>query len=296
MRRKLVLDVADAGTAQAVTTALEELIEPLADAVTRFEAGKSWRVEAYYTAFPDPVAVAAELAAILPGAAPAVALIEVPDENWVAISQAALPPVAAGRFTVHGSHDRHRIPIGPWSIEIDAGEAFGTAHHATTLGCLTVIDRLSRRKGVRRVLDLGCGSGVLAIAAARVWPGAHVTASDIDPEATRVAGENAVRNRAHRIGVLTAGGLPRMRKLARRGPRRCNGEWDLIVANILAGPLVELAPLIARALQPAGALVLSGLLTEQAPAVRAAYRAHGLVLLRELRIAGWSTLELVRRR
>lgn len=285
VRRKIVFDVTGgAGEALAASTVLEELVEPPALAVTRFEARPLWRVEAYYIDLPDPAAAAATLAAIL-GYAPQLALVEVPDDNWVAISQAALPPVTAGRFTIHGSHDRHRIPQGPWSIEIDAGEAFGTAHHATTLGCLTAIDRLARRRRCGRVLDLGCGSGVLAIAAARAWPSANITASDIDPEATRVARANARANRTAGITIATADGLP-------RGPR---GRYDLIIANILASPLIALSPRIAAALEPGGALMLSGLLTEQAPAVRATYRAHGLAQVREIRIAGWSTLVLHRR-
>lgn len=289
IRHKLTVDVADAGTALATTTALEELIEPAADAVSRFQAGAVWRVEAYYIDLPDPAGVAAQLEAVAGVPAADVQAIEVPDENWVAISQAALPPVVAGRFTVHGSHDRSRIPRGPWAIEIDAGEAFGTAHHATTLGCLMAIDRLARRGRARTVLDLGCGSGVLAIAAQRVWPSAVVRATDIDPEAVRVAGQNAHRNRAGRIRVAVADGLPALGSSRR-------GRFDLVIANILAGPLIALAPKTAASLRPGGGVILSGLLNDQAPAVRAAHRAHGLVLVTELKIAGWSTLILQRAR
>ena len=131
-----------------------------------------------------------------------------PQENWVRISQEALPPVAAGRFTIHGSHDRHRVPQGPNSILIDAGEAFGTAHHATTQGCLAAIDRAMRIRNYDRILDLGCGSGVLAIAAARLSPWATILASDLDRQSVVVAKENM---RAHGVGsritTVVAGGL-----------------------------------------------------------------------------------------
>ncbi len=152
----------------------------------------------------------------------------------MAISQAALPPVIAGRFVVHGSHDRGRIPYGPRAIVVDAGEAFGTAHHATTLGCLLAIDKLARAGRFRRVLDLGCGSGVLAIAAARCMRGAQVIATDSDPIAVEVARANADANGARRIATACALGLdhPWLRHAA---------PFDLIIANILAGPLRTLA-------------------------------------------------------
>ena len=164
---KLSVRTTDLGVAQAISTALEGT-EPALDAVTLFEDGAgAWRIEAYTQCRADAEAAAAALRGNTRRPVADVELEDLPDLNWVAISQAALPPVIAGRFVVHGSHDRGRIPHGPRAILVDAGEAFGTAHHATTLGCLLAIDKLARTGSYRRVLDLGCGSGVLAIAAAR---------------------------------------------------------------------------------------------------------------------------------
>jgi ribosomal protein L11 methyltransferase len=214
----------------------------------------------------------------------------VPALDWVRISQQALPPVEAGRFIVHGSHDRARVGRRHWAIEIDAGEAFGTAHHATTLGCLHAIDRLAHTLRVDRILDLGCGTGVLAIAAAKVWPAARLLASDIDPEAVRVAHANiGLAGLAHRIAVSAGNGLAG--KAIRRG-----GPFDLVFANILAGPLVRLAPAMARAAAPGGLAVLSGLLVGQEAEVRAAYAAAGFTVVRIERLLGWSILTLRRRR
>jgi ribosomal protein L11 methyltransferase len=206
----------------------------------------------------------------------------------LSISQAALPPVAAGRFIIHGSHDRARIPHGPNAILIDAGEAFGTAHHATTQGCLMLLDRIGRVSAPRRVLDLGCGSGVLAIAAARLFPRAQIIASDNDPKAVAVAAENAKANgAAQRIAFACADGLahPWLRHAA---------PFDLVVANILAGPLCRLAPAIAAAMTSGGALVLGGLLDAEASEVIAAYAANGFALIERRSMAGWTTLRLRR--
>ena len=209
------------------------------------------------------------------------------DENWVAISQAALPPVAAGRFLVHGSHDSRRIGRRSWALEIDAGEAFGTAHHATTQGCLMAIDRLARRVGgIRRIADIGCGSGVLALAASRVWPHARIAASDLDPVAVGVARDNARRNRAHaRISFVAAAGLAHP-VLRRQSP------YDLVLANILAGPLIRLAPNVASHVRTGGHLVLSGILGEQAREVIATYRMAGFRLDQHHLDHNWSTLVL----
>lgn len=295
-RYKLVLSTADRDEAYRTASALGELIEPPADAVAIFETPghdngappTGWRVDAYFIEEPDADALAEAIASLTGSARPDLALEAVPDENWVALSQAALPPVTAGRFTVHGSHDRARVARGPWSIEIDAGEAFGTAHHATTLGCLMAIDRAARARPFRDVLDLGCGTGVLAVAAQRCVPGARVLASDIDPVAVRVAAANARANGATRIRVIVADGLPRpMPSRARRN--------DLLIANILARPLVLLAGGIAKAVAPGGVLVLSGLLTSQARSVLGAYLPRGFSVLQHQRIAGWSTLTLSKR-
>jgi ribosomal protein L11 methyltransferase len=289
-RRKLSARVATLDAARSLVGALENVLDPAPDAVTQFEEGPgAWRIEAYFAGETDFAAVNAALSAAFGGGLPALEEADVPDLNWVAISQEALPPVQAGRFAVHGSHDRGRVPHGPNTIVIDAGEAFGTAHHATTLGCLLAIDRLTRSRRFGRVLDLGCGSAVLAIAAARALPRAEVIATDFDPVAVAVAMENVRLNGLHqRIAVACADQLahPWIRHAA---------PFDLVVANILSGPLCTLAAEIRGAVRVRGIAVLSGLLKSEAPAIVAAYAAQGFALLEQPCIAGWPTLTLVRR-
>ncbi|MGE0630148.1 MAG: 50S ribosomal protein L11 methyltransferase [Hyphomicrobiaceae bacterium] len=282
---KVVFVVADAQTARRVAAGLQELIDPPADAVASFEDPRGWRIDAYFRQVPDPGHLSDQLGALMEVTISPASVERVPDENWVSLSQAALPPVVAGRFTVHGRHDRARVPRGPLHIEVDAGEAFGTAHHATTEGCLIAIDALMRRRQHRRVLDLGCGSGVLAIAAQRLTPGAAVIASDIDPVAVGVAAANARANGAVGIECLLANGVPSTRRNSR-------GSYDLVIANILAGPLIVLAPRVRDAVTPGGWLVLSGLLTVQSREVLGAYLTRGFRLERRIHIAGWTTLVL----
>jgi ribosomal protein L11 methyltransferase len=288
---KLSVRTDDYDLARSIAGALETILVPEPDAVTLFEDGNAaWRVEAYGTGLPDAQAVAADLEAAVGRPVPDVERQDIPELNWVAISQAALPPVVAGRFIVHGSHDRGRIPQGPNAIMIDAGEAFGTAHHATTQGCLIAIDRLTRSRRFAHVLDLGCGSGVLAIAAARALPRAEILATDSDPEAVAVAAANARMNGVgQRLAFICAKGLahPWLRHAA---------PFDLVIANILAGPLRALAPDLAKALRRGGALVLSGLLNPEAADVISCYVAHGFRLSEHRQIAGWSTLTLDKRR
>lgn len=289
----IVFEVADRGFARTIAGALQNLIEPPPDALSIFEEpGQSapWRITAYYQAPPDVADLQAGLNSILDCQVPLPRGENVPDLNWVALSQAALPPVVAGRFTVHGEHDRHRVPQGPGALLIEAGEAFGTAHHGTTYGCLLAVDGLTRRHVHRRVLDLGCGSGVLAIAVARANPGARILASDIDAASVAVAEQNARVNRCgNRIEFVCAAGLAH--QTLRRGR-----PYDLLIANILAGPLIGLAKELSAAVAPDGHLVLSGLLNEQAREIVAHYRAAGFVLERATRIAGWTTLVMRKRR
>jgi ribosomal protein L11 methyltransferase len=289
-RLKLVLDLADRDLARSIAGALQDLLEPPPEALTLFENGPGkWRIEAYYGEPMDGAELARCVADITGLDVPAFTTEAIPDLNWVTISQSALPPVVAGRFTVHGSHDRAKVAQGPNAILIDAGEAFGTAHHATTHGCLLALDRITRVKKFRDCLDLGCGSGVLAIALARAMPRARIAATDIDAQSVIVARSNMRANRAgHRIAALVASGLdhPRLRRPAR---------FDLVVANILAEPLIRLAPAVSRALRRGGTLVVSGILVPQAPEVIAAYRAQGVALATHYREAGWSTLTLTRR-
>ena len=291
MLTRLRTAAADAGAARTLAERLSEASDEdtAALATAAFEEPDlgAWYVDAYYDRPPSLLAILARIGELIDPAHPPT-LEEVPDENWVAVSQAALPPVATGRFLIHGSHDRALVGRRHWAIEIDAGEAFGTAHHATTQGCLLAIDRLARRHRFARILDLGCGSGLLAIAASRLWPKASVVASDIDPIAVDVAEANASFNGARpRIRFVTAAGLahPRLRDLQ---------PYDLIVANILAGPLIRLAPQLARAVHPGAIAVLSGILGEQAREVVATYATSGFRLLQKDVSHNWATLVLVR--
>ena len=211
-----------------------------------------------------------------------------PEIDWIAAGLAELRPVAAGRFLVHGSHYRGQLPPGRIAIEIDAGQAFGSGHHGTTAGCLTVLDRLLKTRRFGNPLDLGTGSGVLAIALAKVLR-RPVLATDIDAVAVGVARANAALNGVGRlVEAVTAPGL-RHPTISNRAP------FDLVVANILAEPLVRLAPQLAPLLAAGGTLVLSGLLPRQRERVVAAYGAQGIRLEQARSFGGWAVLVLRRR-
>jgi len=208
-------------------------------------------------------------------------------QDWVRQSLAGLAPVTAGRFYLHGSHDRHRRRAGGISLEIDAGMAFGTGHHGTTEGCLLALDYILKRRMPENILDVGCGTGVLAIAAARAT-GKPALASDIDPEAVRVTLANAALNGVKPlIGSFVAAGLGHPRIAA-------GGPYDLIFANILARPLVALSTGLSRALAPGGDLILSGLTLEQMRWIEATYESRGLALSRRITRGNWATLVFTR--
>jgi ribosomal protein L11 methyltransferase len=210
-----------------------------------------------------------------------------PDIDWVTKSLEGLKPVRAGRFLVHGSHDRDKRRIGDIAIEIEAGLAFGTGHHGTTAGCLEMIDRVVRREHPRNALDLGAGSAVLAIGLAKL---AHipVLATDIDPVATRVAADNARLNGISAyIATRTAPGFHHPAFAA-------NAPFDLIVANILARPLMRLAPQMVRFVAPGGSIILSGILERQRDAVVSAYIGQRFRHVSTLRREGWVTIHLKR--
>jgi ribosomal protein L11 methyltransferase len=214
---------------------------------------------------------------------------ELPDIDWIAKSLEGLKPVRAGRFVVHGSHDRGTERAGEIAIEIDAGQAFGTGHHGTTAGCLETIFSVMRARTVRRVLDLGTGSGVLAIAARKLAP-VRVLATDIDPIATRVARENVRLNGiAEGIALETAPGF-------HSTAFRRHGPFDLIIANILARPLMRMAPQLAAQLAPGGDVILSGILASQRWKVLAAYNGAGLRHVHTIWREGWVTIHLDNRR
>ncbi|MBV1696015.1 MAG: 50S ribosomal protein L11 methyltransferase [Hyphomicrobiales bacterium] len=285
---KLSVAAASADHARTLEALLNELAEPAPLAVTRFEAGADrYVVEGYFEADVNVSAIVDALSASGAAAGP-VEQERVEDLNWVSISQAALPPVIAGRFVVHGSHDAGRIGRRAGAILIDAGEAFGTAHHATTHQCLLALEAVARRRAYRDVLDLGCGSGVLAIAAARLLPLATIIASDIDPVAVDVARANAARNGVGaRVRLVVATGFE-------HAAMRREGAFDLVVANILAGPLIAVAPRMRRALDAGGTAILSGLLQSQVRPVVAAYQAAGFKLDACRVSAGWAALTLTR--
>ena len=288
---RLSISIADAEKAGALSDLLESLDPaPAAQSIFRDEPARGWRLDIYYHATPHlaPITEAAKSIQLSLSDAD-FTLAPVADENWVAVSQAALPPVAAGPFLVHGSHDRAAARGRRYTIEIEAGEAFGTAHHASTRGCLLALDRLARRRQFYRVLDLGCGSGVLAIAAAKRFPAAAVICTDIDALAIDVARANArINDVAARVKLATATG-------ADHALLRGNCRFDLIFANILAEPLIELAPPLTRLLEPGGFVVLSGLLESERRAVRAAYAACGLSAWSAMSLNGWAILTLWRR-
>ena len=282
----------DAATARRLADALAETFEPGDAAVAAFEhPGGGWSFEAHFAAPPDETALRALVGTVAGDAAAQALVIEtVAARDWVAASLAGLKPVAAGRFLVHGAHDRARVPPHRIGIEIEAALAFGTGHHGTTRGCLLALDAWLKRRGNERarILDVGTGTGVLAIAAAKALR-TRVMASDIDARAVAVARANARANAAGAlVEVVHAGGLT-ARRLRERGP------FDLVFANILLPPLRRLAAPIARVLAPGGRVILSGLLASQASAAIVAYRMQGLRLEASFPLDEWMTLVLVRR-
>jgi ribosomal protein L11 methyltransferase len=258
------------------------------------ERPDDWVIEAWLPRRPTKADRAA-VSSLFAGEAPQLAAEKVPDTDWVTESQRGVEPIRAGRFQVHTPEHPSSAEPGVTSFEIPASQAFGTGQHATTAGCLTMLSAMKRRGVVaRNIADIGTGTGLLAFAALRLWPGARAVASDIDPVCAPVIADNARRNRlrigAHpgELAIAIAAGMND------RLLRAC-GPYDLLIANILAGPLVELAADFADAVPPRGNLVLAGLLAAQERAVRAAYRAAGFAFVERLVNGDWSILWLRRR-
>ena len=254
--------------------------------------GALWRVEMLHKEEPDPEELEVLLEPLVERASlgsVAIDIDRVPDADWVKQVQADMPPRKVGRFWIHGSHVDNPPPKGSTPILLDAGLAFGSGEHPTTQGCLQAIDQLARRRRFRQVLDMGCGAGMLAIAAAKCWP-ARVLAVDNDPVAVDVAEGNA---RLNQVGGS-------MRCLVSEGyadPKiRINGPYDVILANILADPLCDMAGDLRRVLAADGAAVLSGLLDSQAGRVQAAHARHGLSIRQRIEIGPWTTLVLSRKK
>jgi ribosomal protein L11 methyltransferase len=275
------------------------LLDPMptvvAEEIEAFNDAK-WRVKAYFAEAPDTAVIAA-LKGRLPSAAKAkVTIEELPDEDWLVMSQQGLAPVHAGRFYVHTTTNKGVIPSGAIPFLIEAAQAFGTGGHETTSGCLWMLDAMKRSgKRFDHIVDIGTGTGLLAFAARHLWPRAYLTASDIDPVSIAVTDYNADVNGVPlgqsmgHLALCAASGTDH-ELIQRRAP------YDLIIANILAGPLIELAPAFAAIAREGGSLILAGLLDTQAASVISAYRAQGFRVQQRNDNGDWPCLWLIKRR
>jgi ribosomal protein L11 methyltransferase len=284
--------------ARQIADVIVEMFDPTETAASAFELEPNmrdwnpsvgpWVVEAYFSEEPDHDFLHGLVEGIAgPEAAARIEYDRVAEQDWVKNALEGLVPVNAGRFLVHGSHDRNRPRTNEIALEIEAALAFGTGHHGTTRGCLLMLDAVLKQRRPRNVLDVGTGTGVLALAAAR-YLRAKVAAGDIDPISVEATLSNARLN----------GATPWIRPVVARGTQhpdlRKGGPYDLIFANILSKPLRMLAPEIARLCDTGGELILSGLLYRDVPGVLSAYAAQGFALKRKLHLEGWATLLMAR--
>lgn len=278
----------DEPTARLLAAYLGETLDA-ADSACAFEDDSGhWQVAIHFRNAPDEVGLR-DLVKLAAGeaAADALSIERIPGADWVARSLAGLRPVRAGRFIVHGAHDRAGLRANDIGIEIEAALAFGTGHHGTTRGCLLALADLTKRRRIRNVLDIGTGSGVLAIAAARLLR-TRITAGDIDPVAVRAARDNAGQNHALSMVTFSRAAGVCAQTIRTRGP------YDLIFANILMGPLTRLAVSVRKLAAPEARVVLSGLLPGHANAVAGIYRAQGFLLERRITLEGWVTMVMRR--
>jgi ribosomal protein L11 methyltransferase len=274
----------DEASARAMTELIGEIFDPAETVVAAFEtpAGQ-WLLEAYFARDPDEAAVRELIRPIVGPRADRAAFAAISPADWVKASLAGLKPVRVGRFLIHGSHDVATVAAHHIGIRIDAALAFGTGHHGSTLGCLKALDNELKRRRPRAALDVGTGTGILAIAAAKALK-RRVVAGDVDPVAVTVARNNARANGVARdVKFYAAPG-------ARHALARHRRHFDLVFANILANPLKRLAPSFRAVLQRGGVLVLSGLLTRDVAGVLSAYAAQELRLQRRIVHDGWATL------
>ncbi len=286
----------EVAVATEAAPAFEAVFDPYCDAVSWYvtDSRTHWHVEGFSAAEPDTraIGVALSLVAAAQGVAvPELHVSRVPARDWVAESLRNLPPTIAGRYFIHGSHHQGGVPAGKIGLRVDAGAAFGSGQHETTLGCLRALDGLASSGGGRRrfraPLDMGCGSGILSLAMARTWRVA-VTAVDVDPRAVKVTRENARLNTLGRLVRAFAGDGYAVRELGAGAP------FDLIVSNILANPLCHMARDLGRHLTQDGVAVLSGFLVRDSNRVLATHRRLGLVLVRRITVKDWQTLVLAR--
>jgi ribosomal protein L11 methyltransferase len=286
---RAIFPIDDEQSARRVVDLLTESLDESETAIAAYERSDGrWSISVHFAEVPDKTSIR-ELVSLAAGddIAQTITFDTVEARDWVKAGLEGLVPVHAGRFIVHGRHDRARVPPNKLGIEIEAALAFGTGHHGTTRGCLLLLDRVLRSRSPRRVLDLGSGTGVLAIAAAKALR-RRVLAGDIDPVSVEAARGNA---RLNGVGNL----IEAIRATGFSAPQfAIRGPFDLVLANILANPLRQMATPMAAHLAPSASVILSGLLPHQAQGVIASYRARGLVLRRHLAIDGWSSLLMQR--
>ena len=292
-----VLELSTSGEqARALTELLGEIFDPTETAISAFEVesgvttlslNEPWKVEIYFSSHPDEEAVRDLLRPIVGTVIDDTPFTTVSQQDWVANSLEGLKPVRAGRVLVHGAHDRDTVRINDVAIEIEAALAFGTGHHGTTSGCLLALDAELKKRRPRNAIDVGTGTGILALALAKQIK-RKVVAGDIDAVAVEVAARNARLNNAPQALDLYV--APGLRHAKANRPRR----FDLVFANILAGPLRKLAPSIAAVLSDDGVVILSGLLEMDVAGVVSAYRHQGIALARRSSREGWATLVMKR--